>query len=354
MAGSGLTLTSKPKGELKAYEPSLRDKLAWLLSDTFGGDDRSRVNWINDKVRGGADFVPGVGDAIGIDETKRAWDEGKYGEAVLNGVTTAAGAIPGGGDLAAAGLKGGASMAGTVLGAMAKHWERGGRAPKYKDLREMFHGTASRDPFDNLSLQGRDVGIHTTDNPDLASFYANLADDKAPEDALHSRIYPVIVDAGKTLRGDFVDGGNWGEQVSVMHALKDNNADRPFFGRGLNDFNELKDAKWAEGVSPDTKKIFDDIVQGAGLEESMLQRGYDSLEYSHEPAWNWRDQPVTALMTLDPARIIPRFSPQGLTLSSSPAFRGANRQSRIEDLYGIEDMQDYFRSPDYFAFGEWE
>lgn len=116
----GFTLTSKPKGELKATTPSLRDKLAYLLSDTFGGGDRSRVNYINEKVKGAADLAPVLGDLIGMDETKTAWDEGRYLDAALSGATTAIGSIPGVGDAAAAGLKAGGDALGILIGPAAK------------------------------------------------------------------------------------------------------------------------------------------------------------------------------------------------------------------------------------------
>lgn len=123
-----------PKGTtLTSYNPSLRDNLAWMLSDMFGGGDRGRVNWINDKVRGAADIVPGVGDAVGIDETKRAFDAGNYGEAALNAATTAVGAIPGGGDLAAAGLKGAGSALGILAGPSARGWRKD-MADKAEDM----------------------------------------------------------------------------------------------------------------------------------------------------------------------------------------------------------------------------
>lgn len=114
-----------PKGTtLTSYNPSLRDKLAWALSDMFGGGDRSRVNYINEKVRGAADLVPGVGDVLGVDDTQRAFREGNYGEAALNAATTAVGAVPGGGDLLAAGLKGAGGALGILAGPSARGWRK--------------------------------------------------------------------------------------------------------------------------------------------------------------------------------------------------------------------------------------
>lgn len=112
----GTTLTS--------YNPTLRDKFAWALSDMFGGGDRGRTNWINEKARGVADIVPGLGDAIGVEETKDAFNAGNYYDAALSGATTAVGAIPGGGDLAAAGLKGAGSALGILAGPSSRGWRQ--------------------------------------------------------------------------------------------------------------------------------------------------------------------------------------------------------------------------------------
>lgn len=105
---------------LSTYEPSLRDRLAWMVGDLFG-DDRTLRNWAQSTARGVADFIPGVGDAIGFDEAKRDWDAGNYGQAALGGALSAVGAVPGVGDLVAAGGKGALGM---FIGPMAKGWNK--------------------------------------------------------------------------------------------------------------------------------------------------------------------------------------------------------------------------------------
>jgi hypothetical protein len=321
----GTTLTSKPKGTLSAYEPSLRDKLAWFLSDMVGGD-RGTTNYINQKVRGAADFIPGVGDAIGFDEAKREFDAGNYGSAAFDAATSAIGSIPGAGDLAAVGLKGGTNMAGILGGPMAKHWARGGKPPKTKDLREMFHGTNSPVPFEEFALMGRDAGIHTTNNPNLAAGYAGFDGGFGglglAKDTLEGgRVYPVVIE----------DSGNWLDQLSVMRALKNDMNVSTYGGmvspfgtaeeKALQEMRALKKSRWRDHVSKDTRGIFDDVAQGAGITEALSRRGYDSMEYYHENPLSWRGPPSEALMTLDPQRVIPKLSPKGLTLSKSPVVK---------------------------------
>src|SRR5688500_1842337 len=170
-----------PKGTtLTSYDPSLRDNLAWMLSDLFGGDDRGRRNWINSKVRGVADVVPGVGEAVGIDETKRAFDAGNYGEAALGAAGTTLGAIPGGGDIAAAGLKGAAG----ILGPMSNKWRdvfHGTFAPEKFELSE---GIKAGVPTNRYQSTPVDAGIHVTDDPALAASYAGLRLTGAPPDEM--------------------------------------------------------------------------------------------------------------------------------------------------------------------------
>lgn len=279
MAGSGLTLTSKPKGELKAYEPSLRDKIAWLLSDAFGGGDRSRVNWINEKARSAADFVPGVGDAVGIDETKRAYDVGNYGEAAFNGLTTAVGTIPGGGDLAAAGLKGASSVIGILGGPASNRVSLG--------WQKMFHGSTTPTVPDKLLPQSR-LGIHTTDDPDLAGVYAGIDPfNEMFEPGGHIR--PVEVNPGATFMGNNPYGS--GKAIPNTGWGKD-------FAPAVKDFNPY-------GVDPELEAILREVRSGGGIDEVFRNRGYDSVEYSHHDMSNMLDETarVRALLTFDPNRV---------------------------------------------------
>lgn len=74
---------NEPFGTLSAYEPSWRENLAATLARYVFGDDR-RGHATGGKIAGIADFIPGVGTGLAIDDTARALDEGSYGEAALN------------------------------------------------------------------------------------------------------------------------------------------------------------------------------------------------------------------------------------------------------------------------------
>lgn len=95
--------------ELRSYNPSLRDRIAWGIAGGLGrfGADKHRQQWAANKVGGLIDFVPGVGDAVGVDDAYRDYQAGNYGLAAAGLGLTAIGAVPGVGDAVAnAGRKG--------------------------------------------------------------------------------------------------------------------------------------------------------------------------------------------------------------------------------------------------------
>src|SRR5690606_34108278 len=95
--------------DLRAYTPSLRDRIAWGIAGGLGrfGADKHRQRWAANKIGGLIDFVPGVGEAVGLDDAWNDYQAGNYGLAAAGLGLTAAGAIPGVGDaVAKAGKKG--------------------------------------------------------------------------------------------------------------------------------------------------------------------------------------------------------------------------------------------------------
>jgi hypothetical protein len=100
---------AKSPAVLKAYKPSLRDKAqiaAEGLFERVAGREPgygARQNISN--LTGLLDFVPGVGETLGVDETKRAFDRKRYLEAGLTGAGTALGIVPVVGDAAGKGVK---------------------------------------------------------------------------------------------------------------------------------------------------------------------------------------------------------------------------------------------------------
>lgn len=113
----GGILDMQPMGSLSAYEPSWREKMGWGLAGMFDLPPE-RQRYIAEKAGGIFDFVPGIGEALGADDTARAAEAGDYVSAGINGAATAAGMIPVAGDL------GGALLKAMFLGPMAKNADK--------------------------------------------------------------------------------------------------------------------------------------------------------------------------------------------------------------------------------------
>lgn len=94
-------------GSLTAWEPSLRDRIAYLLSDAAGylGAGRYAQQDIAQKTRDVIDFIPGVGEAVGLDDAWNDLQSGNYGMAATGLGLTALGVVPGVGDAAASALR---------------------------------------------------------------------------------------------------------------------------------------------------------------------------------------------------------------------------------------------------------
>lgn len=100
-------MLTQQTGELTAYQPSLRDRIAYALSDAAGyaGAGRYAQQDIADKARNVIDFVPGLGELLGADDVATSLDAGNYRNAAINLGATALGVIPVVGDAAAKSAK---------------------------------------------------------------------------------------------------------------------------------------------------------------------------------------------------------------------------------------------------------
>jgi hypothetical protein len=106
---AGFTM-AEPFGELKAYEPSWRDQLTGLIARALG-DDRTGFQRAQ-KITGIADFLPGVGTGLAIDDTARDLDAGDW----LGAGFSAMGLIPGAGKAAGKAGKAGTKALKEALG----------------------------------------------------------------------------------------------------------------------------------------------------------------------------------------------------------------------------------------------
>lgn len=313
--------------EIKSYDPSLRDRLAWFLSD-MAGDNRTARNYINDKARGIMDFVPGVGDAVAVDEAGRTLSSGNYGQGILEAGLAGAGLIPGFGDGVA---KVGKGLLRKGLGNTDKVY-----MPKGLDISDVpewvegYHGTRNPGRFDvpksgveNKSGGMSDSGLHLTTNPDVAQFYATSAHSNIGDPRYRGgRVYPVFADPGETLDGlpDFIQWNN--QHVASGEARK--------FLKGPS----------ASGLQDDTGAVLESVARGMLPAEAIQEAGYNSARYMH----NDPDMPPSEAYALFGNRaVIPKFSEEGLYIKNSGRFRPASIKLEDPDK-NIDWFSEFLRS----------
>jgi hypothetical protein len=91
---------------LTNYEPSLRDRAGNAIYDVARALGMgSTANRMRNEGTAVMDFIPGVGEVLGVNDAMNDFNAGNYGMAAAGLGLTAVGAVPGVGDAAAAGVK---------------------------------------------------------------------------------------------------------------------------------------------------------------------------------------------------------------------------------------------------------
>lgn len=142
---------------LSTYKPSLRDNISSLIAELLSSDKYAKQT-INRRVGEVVYFIPGVGDAVGLDDASSDFKHGNYAKGSIGLASTLLGMVPGVGDAAASSVKAG--------------------------TRRMFHGTTSPTKFSSPEGSLKDVGLHVTPDPNVASRYAGMDPYKEPTEAL--------------------------------------------------------------------------------------------------------------------------------------------------------------------------
>lgn len=91
---------------LSSYEPSLRDRAGNAIYDIARALGMgSTANRMRNEGTAVMDFIPGVGEVLGVDDAMNDFNAGNYGMAAAGLGLTAVGAVPGVGDVASKALK---------------------------------------------------------------------------------------------------------------------------------------------------------------------------------------------------------------------------------------------------------
>lgn len=98
------------------FNPAFRETMRASISDLLGGramggtpTQRYRAN-IADMLTGAVEMAPGVGEAVGVTDTRQAIRSGDYGTAAMLGGATALGMVPVIGDAASRAIREGLDM----------------------------------------------------------------------------------------------------------------------------------------------------------------------------------------------------------------------------------------------------
>lgn len=254
--------------ELRSYEPSWRDKIAWGVADNVSQTRYGKQNLA--KTLGNVlDFIPGVGTALGADDTKRSYQEGDAVGTTINGASTLASLIPG--------FTPAAKAFGTAI-------------DQLPPLLRGYHGTNRKAMFDKPQWvpEHGDLGIHAAADPEIAARYAGIQD--------KSRIYPVAADARNPLghdeRFEIGDAINWMQPDTTMDALSP-----------IKDYPEYKHL-WDE-LSDLRHNVIDGRDWQGEFPDILQTHGYDSIWYAHE---GQKDD--MALMMLNNDQVKPLFAPE--------------------------------------------
>lgn len=157
------------------FNPAFRETMRASISDLLGGramggtpTQRYRAN-IADMLTGAVEMAPGVGEAVGVTDTRQAIRSGDYGTAAMLGGATALGMVPVIGDAASRAIREGLDM--SQAARMQRAREQGFDVDNI-----LYHGTDQE--FNQFNVEGRGKtagsGAFFTDNPKLAETYLSL------------------------------------------------------------------------------------------------------------------------------------------------------------------------------------
>jgi len=166
------------------FNPAFRETMRASISDLLGGraiggtpTQRYRAN-IADMLTGAVEMAPGVGEAVGVTDTRQAIRSGDYGTAAILGGATALGMVPVIGDAASRAVREGLDMSTAA---------RMQRADEVSLPGNYYHGSqridrvVEKNEIDPRRATSGPMPFFTN-NPDLASSYAkNKSDTSLPE-----------------------------------------------------------------------------------------------------------------------------------------------------------------------------
>jgi hypothetical protein len=185
----------------------------------------------------------------------------------------------------------------------------------------MFHASNSRASFDRPTGDLNDVGLHLTRSPDIADMFSMGLDTRDPHLLNPSlpnqgislsgpRVYPMLVDPGRTLKEFPTDPRDWNNPHEIASMM-----DNEVLG---------KYATYPEGYNdPAMKEIRDRLGSGQSFKEAMQGIGHDSAEYTITSPYT--QNPEHALILMDPSRAVPEYTRVGQKAAKTRGVMAAEK-----------------------------
>lgn len=134
-------MPSQVAATLSAYEPSWRERIGNATYDVARYLGLPYANRMRGDIESAVDFIPVVGDAVGVNEAVRDYQSGNYLGALGGMGLAAVGAVPAVGDVASKGIR---VFTGGVGDPMKAALGKGAWLSETEDLASEYAGTKGR------------------------------------------------------------------------------------------------------------------------------------------------------------------------------------------------------------------
>jgi hypothetical protein len=182
-----------------------------------------------------------------------------------------------------------------------------------------YHATSSSEIFNKfkqMNEPGHDIGTHFSTDPNMAGLYPWHLNRGMTIDSVAPRTMPVVADVQKPMRYP-LNPVDWRDPEMVVNNLK-----------------LRKD--WGQRVPQYQIDALDSAMKSPGGWEknffpAVKDMGYDSVQYPHSANFPRYD----SYMALDPAQVMPKFSPEGQALAAERGVKEPLKRFDWEDIKHI-------------------
>jgi len=268
--------------------PNFRATAQNAISNMLGGSNiSSNPNYLQGRIAntlsGLVDFIPAVGDAVGVGDTMTSYRQGDMLGTGINALATGVGVLPLVGGPASKAVRAGGNRARSALRGLEMNPEaRMARADEQGLTKTLYHGThADIEEFDpNMVDIGTHLGTSEQANKRLKDVYRSRNGLSTfvggDEVASGANVMPVRANLGKSL--EMNDVGMWSDSEKVISELED----MPEFRGKFDDAWEELGVKDSYGDSQDSINSTENREMLDEINAEIRRQGYDSIRYANQ------------------------------------------------------------------------